>query len=1196
MRRIGQWLMLLAMAAASLSCGPKTSPPGPGRKAPTEAPLPAEATRPLAELTPPVKARPDAPDAEKLPPRAVDIVRRAEAMMAKDQHVQATDLLTRAKGFAPKSARVHRDLGLAYAALGNRAKAEPALRFSLKDAPNRVGIRLLLATYAMMAGRDAEAILELRKALTCADAAAGNADTGETLLHLGRLLEQEGYWTASLECTRRLSALISEHGSAYAKRLRLRAFVTSPEICMVAEGRVLVKLRRTAEAAKVLERAYRGDKANHEAGRLVIRAMLAERQFDRAEGILLEMLQEPAQRGQAVLSAAELCRVRKDPKTPRRLLTTYLDKGGSDVGFILAMAEVAADLGATDEAKAILTDYLAKAPADGQAARRLASLHLRTGNLPAAAEQLAAVLAMDVDGAFPAGRDVRRLARQGIDKAFIDDLAARAAQADGPKRASLLCVAGMLADAIGQAQPARDLLNRSIQADAKFAAAYETLLGLLADAGDHAAIDRLLKAQRAADPDGHFGAYLAGKVLLLSGRATEAVGQFEQARLRRTTHVPTRVGLGAAYARLGQFRNAEQQLRAAARLAPENVDVVGELFALYMRRRQPARARQVLAQFLRRNPQSMPARVMMGRYYLLRNQADQARKHVQALRAEAPDDVEVRLLELALDLPDRLGAEPIAPARAKDALGKIDAILRLDARNRQAKRLRAALLGNQGKHAEAAEAWESLHRAHPHDIGLATAYLDALIKADKQGQAVAAIKAIAAGPHVGASMRLALIQRLTDLKQYDVAEGFLTRWLAEYADSATPRHAELTMFRLRALKVYAEAKHYDKAQALLDEWIASGARGVSLAALRREKLRTYGLSGRHDDAIAYARKWLRNDPTASEPRSILVALLVDAKQYAKAHGVLDEWMRDATGDVLTLLRASKLDLYAREERFDEVVKFGRKWIAAKPTATLPNAEVVAVLAQHKQYGEALKIAEAWLAALGKKATTAPAGKSGAYEAERAIVTLLLMAKKRNDALARARRYAQAAPKDPRVLRLLSMALRALDKEDEVIAVLEKVHALDPDDVSVNNDLGYTWADRGVNLAKAEYMIRKALASRPDEIAFKDSLAWVLYKQARFAEAKALFDQILSAEESKQHPIILDHAGDACWRLGQGEQAIRCWERAVAMAKKQQAEDKDVDPDCREVLAATPKKIQAARKRGAPKVAPLGKGVSAPKKP
>ncbi|MCD4699879.1 MAG: tetratricopeptide repeat protein, partial [Phycisphaerae bacterium] len=172
-----------------------------------------------------------------------------------------------------------------------------------------------------------------------------------------------------------------------------------------------------------------------------------------------------------------------------------------------------------------------------------------------------------------------------------------------------------------------------------------------------------------------------------------------------------------------------------------------------------------------------------------------------------------------------------------------------------------------------------------------------------------------------------------------------------------------------------------------------------------------------------------------------------------------------------------------------------------------------------------------------------------------------------------------------MLRILMTALVSMERQDEALGVAEKIYKLDPDDSGINNDLGYFWADRGINLDKAEAMIRKALAARPDELAFKDSFAWVLYKQGRFAEARTVFDDVLSAEEGR-HQVMLDHAGDTCWRLGLKAEAIRLWVRAVKEAKK----EKNPGIDTKKVLEATPRKIKAARKGGKPPVAPLGKGV------
>ena len=68
-------------------------------------------------------------------------------------------------------------------------------------------------------------------------------------------------------------------------------------------------------------------------------------------------------------------------------------------------------------------------------------------------------------------------------------------------------------------------------------------------------------------------------------------------------------------------------------------------------------------------------------------------------------------------------------------------------------------------------------------------------------------------------------------------------------------------------------------------------------------------------------------------------------------------------------------------------------------------------------------------------------------------------------------------------------------------ILEDVLAEEPDDPSVNNDLGYLYADQGKNLEKAEQMIRLAVTAEPENAAYQDSMGWVLFKLERYEEAR-----------------------------------------------------------------------------------------------
>ena len=122
-------------------------------------------------------------------------------------------------------------------------------------------------------------------------------------------------------------------------------------------------------------------------------------------------------------------------------------------------------------------------------------------------------------------------------------------------------------------------------------------------------------------------------------------------------------------------------------------------------------------------------------------------------------------------------------------------------------------------------------------------------------------------------------------------------------------------------------------------------------------------------------------------------------------------------------------------------------------------------------------------------------------------------------------------------------------------ILEKVLAEDPDDPSVNNDLGYLYADQGKNLEKAEKMIRKALASEPENSAYLDSMGWVLFKLGKFEEALPHL-QKAAGNQAGSDGTILDHLGDCLDRLGRKREAVDSWQQALKKARKASSPDKD----------------------------------------
>lgn len=110
-------------------------------------------------------------------------------------------------------------------------------------------------------------------------------------------------------------------------------------------------------------------------------------------------------------------------------------------------------------------------------------------------------------------------------------------------------------------------------------------------------------------------------------------------------------------------------------------------------------------------------------------------------------------------------------------------------------------------------------------------------------------------------------------------------------------------------------------------------------------------------------------------------------------------------------------------------------------------------------------------------------------------------------------------------------------------LLRKSIDLDPEkSARAGNYLGYMWADRGENLEEAEKLIRSALASEPDNGAYADSLGWVLFKQGRYQDA---LNELLRASSllTEPDPVVLEHIGDACEKLGRTAEAVLYWQKA-----------------------------------------------------
>lgn len=145
------------------------------------------------------------------------------------------------------------------------------------------------------------------------------------------------------------------------------------------------------------------------------------------------------------------------------------------------------------------------------------------------------------------------------------------------------------------------------------------------------------------------------------------------------------------------------------------------------------------------------------------------------------------------------------------------------------------------------------------------------------------------------------------------------------------------------------------------------------------------------------------------------------------------------------------------------------------------------------------------------------------------------------------------------------------KYDLAEAEFKRVLKLNPKSTSALNYLGYMLADRNMRLQEALDMIKKAVDEEPHNSAFLDSLGWVYFRLNKLDEAADLLEQ--SIKMGSRDATVHDHLGDVYFSQNKLKEAIAQWERSIA--EWQSNSPAEADPTEVEKLQ---KKVEGAKVR------------------
>ncbi len=104
--------------------------------------------------------------------------------------------------------------------------------------------------------------------------------------------------------------------------------------------------------------------------------------------------------------------------------------------------------------------------------------------------------------------------------------------------------------------------------------------------------------------------------------------------------------------------------------------------------------------------------------------------------------------------------------------------------------------------------------------------------------------------------------------------------------------------------------------------------------------------------------------------------------------------------------------------------------------------------------------------------------------------------------------------------------------------------LAPDQPLTLNYLGYSWIERGKNIAKAKEMLERAALLSPREGFIVDSLGWAYYLLKDYPKSVTVLENAVALDPGSA--VINDHLGDAYWRVGRKREARFQWAKALGL--------------------------------------------------
>lgn len=385
------------------------------------------------------------------------------------------------------------------------------------------------------------------------------------------------------------------------------------------------------------------------------------------------------------------------------------------------------------------------------------------------------------------------------------------------------------------------------------------------------------------------------------------------------------------------------------------------------------------------------------------------------------------------------------------------------------------------------------------------------------------------------------------IAQNFMLQGQLDRAIEYYERSARllPYPYNLQVLRSMGL-AYLHQQKYNEAAELFERLrvMEPEAKGKLEAELLLAD--TYSRQGNYDKAAECYKKITRLSPEQGIAWRQLGLISYYLGQYSEAVRSLSEFLKRAPDDWQVLEHLGLA--YAALEQDDQAIALLERLVDAGQAGTQARVELAELYARAGQTEKAQQTIQ--------KALEQGEDQAGLYYT---LGVLQYDNRRTAEAEASLKKALELEPGHKGAMLYLGLVYDRLERLDLLEETVRQALALDETFAEAYNLLGYALADRGLRLDEAEQLLLKAVQLRPGRGFIIDSLGWVYYKQGRYPEAVAKLEQAAVLSGDPPDWVVLDHLGDAYWKVDRIEDAVRIWKQAVESRKENRdAFDRDED--------------------------------------